>query len=173
MKLSNIKVSFFFQYDLIDNIESKVMWKYRSFSYTIYQHTKKLLNITGAKSKADIQQQKISMEKMFHQKVLKVRIDNVFFSQKHYKNLDMCALYEYLRMNQNFFINYNIERFAGMYLHPRLKNHPTIVLFRTGSYQIMGGKSLSLGYRSEVFVKRLIDRFEKKCASGHPISEKV
>ena len=110
MKLSNIKVSFFFQYDLIDNIESKVMWKYRSFSYTIYQHTKKLLNITGAKSKADIQQQKISMEKMFHQKVLKVRIDNVFFSQKHYKNLDMCALYEYLRMNQNFFIDYNIER---------------------------------------------------------------
>ena len=103
MKLSNIKVSFFFQYDLIDNIESKVIWKYRSFSYTIYQHTKKLLNITGAKSKADIQQQKISMEKMFHQKVLKVRIDNVFFSQKHYKNLDMCALYEYLRMNKNFY----------------------------------------------------------------------
>ena len=58
------------------------------------------------------------------------------------------------------------ERFAG-------KNHPTIALFRTGSYQIMGGKSLSLGYRSEVFVKRLIDRFEKKCANGHHISEKV
>ena len=68
-------------------------------------------------------------------------------------------------MNKNFFIDYNIECFAGMYLHPRLKNQPTIVLFRTGSYQIMGGKSLSLCYRSEVFVKRLIDRFEKKCAN--------
>ena len=89
---------------LIDNIESKVIWKYCSFSYTIYQHTKKLLNITRAKSKADIQQQKISMEKIFHQKVVKVRIDNVFYSQKHHKNLDMCALYEYLQMNKNFFL---------------------------------------------------------------------
>ena len=68
MKLSNIKVSFIFQYDLIDNIDSKVIWKYRYFSYTIYLHTKKLLNITGAKTKADIKQQKISMEKMFHQR---------------------------------------------------------------------------------------------------------
>ena len=72
MKLSNIKVSFFFQYDLIDNIESKVMWKYRSFSYTIYQHTKKLLNITGAKTEADIKQQKISMEKMFASQDVKI-----------------------------------------------------------------------------------------------------
>ena len=112
------------------------------------------------------------MEKRFHQKVLKVSIDNVFFSQKQHKNLDMCALYEYLRMNKNFFIDYNIERFAGMYLHPRLKYQPTIVLFRTGSYQIMGGKSLSLCYRSEVFVKRLIDRFEKKMCQWTPRSLK-
>ena len=85
----------------------------------------------------------------------------------------MCALYEYLRMNQNFFINYNIERFAGMYLHPRLKNQPTIVLFRTGSYQIMGGKSLSLCYRSELFVKKLIDRFEKSVPIDTTVFEKV
>ena len=72
-----------------------------------------------------------------------------------------------VRINKNFFIDYNIERFAGMYLHPRLKYQPTIVLFRTGSYQIMGGKSLSLCYRSELFVKKLIDRFEKKCTNWH------
>ena len=63
------------------------------FFLSIYQHTKKLLNITGAKSKADIQQQKISMEKMFHKKVLKARIDNVFFfSEAPQKLRHVCSL---------------------------------------------------------------------------------
>lgn len=162
MKLRNIKVSFIFKHNLYRGIDSKIIWKNGMFSYTIYQYSKNLLNITGAKSKKDIIKQKTIMEKLFNQKVIKVRIDNVFFSQKNNRNVDMSALYNYLRSNKIFFVDYNIEIFAGMYLHPRIKPHPTIVIFRTGSYQIMGSKSLKLGYRLEIFVKKLIDMFEKK-----------
>ena len=162
MHLRNIKVSFLFNEDLVKNLNSKIIWKNGAFAYTIYRYRKNLLNITGAKSKEEIHQQKIKVGKLFHQKVTKVRIDNVFFSQKNNTNLDMSALYNYLRQDKQFFVDYNIEIFAGMYLHPRISHYPTIVIFRTGSYQIMGGKSLKVGYRLEIFIKKMIHMFEKK-----------
>ena len=162
MHLRNIKVSFLFNEDLVKTLNSKIIWKNGPFAYTIYRYRKNLLNITGAKSKEEIHQQKINVEKLFNQKVTKVRIDNVFFSQKNHTNLDMCALYNYLRQDKQFFVDYNIEIFAGMYLHPRISHYPTIVIFRTGSYQIMGGKSLKAGYRLEIFIKKMIHMFEKK-----------
>lgn len=82
MKLRNIKVSFIFKHNLYRGIDSKIIWKNGMFSYTIYQYSKNLLNITGAKSKKDIIKQKTIMEKLFNQKVIKVRIDNVFFLKK-------------------------------------------------------------------------------------------
>ena len=79
MELRNIKICLLFAKDLIDNMGSKLRWKHNNFYYTIYQFTRNLLNITGLKSKADVEKQKISMEKLFCQKVVKIRIDNVFF----------------------------------------------------------------------------------------------
>ena len=87
MKVSNIKVSFLFEKNLFKNINSKLIWKVDKVAYTVYQHRQNLINITGIKSIAAIQKQKQSMEKLFHQKVLKMRIDNVFFlSKKPYKS---------------------------------------------------------------------------------------
>ena len=73
----------------------------------------------------------------------------------------MPALYKYVKENKDYFVNYNIELFAGMYLHPTNKLYPTILVFRTGSYILMGGKSLKLLYESEQFVKDLIQMFKK------------
>ena len=90
-----------------------------------------------------------------------MEIDNIFFSKKDNKNLDMYSLYNYLKENKNYFCNYNIELFAGTYLHPNNKLYPTILLFRTGSYTLMGGKRLKYIYESELFVKDLIQMFKK------------
>jgi len=76
-------------------------------------------------------------------------------------NIDMKSLYSHVRENDLYFVNYNIEIFAGLHLQPKIKHHPTIVIFRTGSYQIMGGSSVNLCYKSELFVKNLIYRFDK------------
>ena len=113
------------------------------------------------KSLQEIEQQKLAMEELFKQKIINVKIDNMFFSKKDKKNLDMCLLYNYLKENKNYFCNYNIELFAGMYLHPINKLYPTILLFRTGSYTLMGGKSLKYIHESEHFVKDLIQMFKK------------
>ena len=161
MKVTNIKLSFLFEKNLFRNIKSKVIRKNDNIFYTVYQHRKNLLNITGIKTKIEIDDKKVAMQKLFHQKVLKVRIDNIFFSQKNFDNLDMSLLYNYMKNNSFFFVDYNIELFAGMYLHPKLSSYPTIVIFRTGSYQIMGGKSFKLSYKTEIFLQKLIKMFRK------------
>jgi TATA-box binding protein (TBP) (component of TFIID and TFIIIB) len=46
-----------------------------------------------------------------------------------------------------------------MCFHPRNKTYPTILLFRTGSYTLMGGKSFDAIKKSESFVKMLVQKF--------------
>ena len=119
------------------------------------------INVTGIKSLQEIKQQKLVMEKLFKQNVISVKIDNIFYSKKDDKNIDMHLLYTYLKGRKDFFCSYNIELFAGMYLHPSDKKYPTILLFRTGSYSLMGSKSLKLILEVEKYVKDLIHMFEK------------
>ena len=161
MKLNNIKASFIFENNVIQNGKKQVIWKNGNFTFTIYKHTQQLVNVTGLKRAEEIEQQKTLIEELFQQKVKKVRIDNVFFSKKDYKNIDMCSLYNDLKENKDYFIDYNIEVFAGMYLHPKDKLYPTMIIFRTGSYKVMGGKSLKIVYECELFLKLLIQKYLK------------
>ena len=46
-----------------------------------------------------------------------------------------------------------------MYLHPKDKQYPTMIIFRTGSFTIMGGKSLKAVYESELFLNTLIEKY--------------
>ena len=114
------------------------------------------------RSLQEIKQQKLAMEKLFNQNIISVTIDNIFYSKKDNKNLDMHSLYNYLKGRKDYFCNYNIELFAGMYLHPANKIYPTILVFRTGSYTLLGGKSMKVILESENFVTDLIHKFEKK-----------
>lgn len=161
MKLNNIKASFIFKNNVIQNQNKQVIWKNGNFTFTIYRRSRHLVNVTGLKSAEEVEQQKKLIEEQFQQKVLKVRIDNVFFSKKDYKNIDMCSLYKDLKENKDYFVSYNIEVFPGMYLHPNDKQYPTIIMFRTGSFTIMGGKSLNVIYESECFVRHLIEKYVK------------
>jgi|TARA_B110000977_G_scaffold184127_1_gene247453 hypothetical protein len=161
MKLNNIKASFIFENNLIQHENKQVIWKNGNFTFTIYKHSQQLVNVTGLKSAEEIEQQKSVIEEMFQQKVKKVRIDNTFFSKKDYKNIDMPSLYKHLKENKDYFVSYNIEVFAGMYLHPKDKQYPTMIIFRTGSYTMMGGKSLKIVYECEIFLKTLIQKYLK------------
>ena len=120
-----------------------------------------MINVTGLKSAEEIEQQKIVIKEMFQQKVKKVRIDNTFFSKKDYTNINMSSLYKHLKEKKYYFFSYNIELFVGMYLQSKDKLYSTIIIFRTGSYTIMGGKSFKIIYECEQFVQHLIEKFKK------------
>ena len=161
MKIKNIKVRFIFEKDVIVKPNRQMIWRDGKATFSIYKDSRKFINVTGLKSIQEIKQQKLAMEKLFKKNVISVKIDNMFYSKKDSKNIDMGSLYTYLKGRQDYFCNYNIELFAGMYLHPTNKTYPTILLFRTGSYTLMGCKSLKLILEVEKYVKDLIHMFEK------------
>lgn len=161
MKLRNIKASFIFQNEVMNLKMKKYIWKHSNITFTIYKHSPKLINVTGIKSSNELEQQKRIIEEKFNQQVIKVRIDNTFFSKKNHKNLDMSSLYKSMQENEQYFVNYNIELFPAMFFHPRNKTYPTILLFRTGSYTLMGGKSFDAIKKSESFVKMLVQKYLK------------
>ena len=161
MKIKNIKVRFIFEKDVIEKTNGQVIWRNGKSTFSIYRNSTKFINVTGIKSLQEIKQQKLAMEKLFKQDIISVKIDNIFYSKKDNKNIDMHLLYNYLKGRKDFFCSYNIELFAGMYLHPSNKVYPTILLFRTGSYTLMGCKSLKLILEVEKYVKDLIHMFEK------------
>ena len=161
MKIKNIKVRFIFEKDVIEKPNRQVIWRKGKATFSIYKDSRKFINVTGLKSVQEIKQQKLAMGKLFKQNIISVKIDNIFYSKKDSKNVDMGSLYNYLKGRQDYFCNYNIELFAGMYLHPSNKVYPTILLFRTASYTLMGCKSMKLILESENFVQDLIHMFEK------------
>ena len=150
-----------FENNVVSPEKKQYLWKNGNHTFTIYRHNPKLINVTGLKSAEEIEQQKCLMEEKFKQEVMKVRIDNTFFSKKDYKNIDMVALYHTMKENKDYYVNYHVELFAGMYLHPTNKLFPTILVFRTGSYTLMGGKSLEVVKESQQFIQDLIEMFQK------------
>ena len=95
------------------------------------------------------------------EKVDKSYIDNLFFSKKDNKNLDMDQLHQYLEGNELYYASYVHELFPGMHLLPNNKLYPTIVLFYTGSFTLMGSTDLECIFESESFVESLIKKFDK------------
>ena len=117
--------------------------------------------MTGVKSFERIHIAKQIIEEKLQRTVMKVRIDNTFFSQKNYRNVDLAQVYMFMQNDEDFHVDYNCELFAGMYFKPKKPNYPTILFFQTGSYVMMGGKSMLLITSSETFVNKLIEKFDK------------
>ena len=159
MSIKNIKASFI----LKDKVDTCGIFKQNNVVYTIYPHVRNLVNVTGLKSFEQLEIAKKIVESKLKQKVVKVRIDNNFFSKKNYENVDMVKVYKFMQNNPLFHVDYNIELFAGMYLKPKTSVYPTILFFRTGSYTIMGAKKKDILLECQTFVTNLILMFNKHC----------
>ena len=163
MKLCNIKASFILKENVFTTSKKvkNFTFKRNNFTFNIYQHSSYLINVTGLKCFHQLKIAQKIIEEKLQQKVMKVRIDNTFFSQKFFKNIDMNKVYKFMKQNELFHVDYNIELFAGMYFHPKKPNYPTILFFRTGSYTMMGGKCMSKIMGCETLVNKLIRKFDK------------
>ena len=163
MKLRNLKASFILE-EKVSSLPAvkNFTFKKDAFTFNIYRHSPCLVNVTGVKTFERMKLARQIIEEKLQQKVLKTRIDNTFYSQKNYRNVDLIKVYEFMENHDTFHVDYNVELFAGMYFHPKKLNHPTILFFRTGSYTMMGGKQWKILKDCETFVKTLIETFDKK-----------
>ena len=163
MKLKNMKASFLFGENLLKKKSGakKIIFKQRGVIYTVYKHTPNLLNVTGLKSFEKMKNERLEMEKYFEKYIIKIRIDSLFFSEKNYENIDLHAIERFLKNNEKFIVNYHQELFPGMHLLPKEKKYPTIGLFRTGSFTMMGSTDMSSIVESEAFIHSLIQQFRR------------
>ena len=162
MKLCNLKASFIFKKPVGTSKKvNNYIIRHAPFTFTIYHHAPYLVNVTGVKSLEQLTLAKEIIEKKLKQQVNNVRIDNTFFAQKNFANVDLKQVYAFLKNSDTFYVEYNIELFAGIYFHPKKENYPTILFFRTGSYTMMGGREENILKECEEFVIGLIKRFDK------------
>ena len=69
--------------------------------------------MTGVKSFERLKLARQIIEEKLQKTVVKTRIDNTFFSQKNYRNVDLAQVYEFMQTNEDFHVDYNTELFAG------------------------------------------------------------
>ena len=144
MKLKNLKVQFTIE-KKIHFETSRHIFLVDSVTCTVYSHSKNVLHITGIKSFFHLDQIKMRINKMFH--LVSYRIDNQFYSHKDNKILNLNDIYFLMRQQQDGFkISYEPELFNGIIIKHQNKSYPTALLFKTGSYQIMGGKMCNVCY---------------------------
>ena len=137
------------------------IFKLDGLTFTIYHHSSYMVNVTGVKSFVQLKAAQKILERRIKQQVIKVRIDNTFFSQKNFANVDLNKVYVFMKNSDKFYVQYNIELFAGMYMQPKKEEYPTILFFRTGSYTMMGGREKNILKECELFVISLIEKFDK------------
>ena len=90
MKLRNLKASFILKNEIVMERKKKNnVFKHQPFTFNIYHHSPHIVHVTGVKSIERMKLAQCIIEEKFHQKVLKVRIENMFYSQKNYQNIDL------------------------------------------------------------------------------------
>ena len=168
MKLCNLKASFIFKAPVETNKKvNNLIIRQAPFTFTIYHHAPYLVNVTGVKSLEQLTLAKEFIEGKLQKQVTNVRIDNTFFAQKNFANVDLKQVYAFMKNSDTFYVEYHIELFAGMYFHPKKEQYPTILFFRTGSYTMMGGRKENILKECEKFVISLIKKFDKRLETSY------
>ena len=123
----------------------KYIIPFRNVKITIYWHSPLLINVTGSKSMQEVKCTKNFIETAFNVQCKNLQIDNIFYSYKDHKIIDMSALYYHVReeFKERFVIDYNVELFPGLYMKTKCKGEPTLILFQSGSYTFMGCISIN------------------------------
>ena len=124
MKLRNLKASFILK-NKVSALPKKKnhTFKQDTFTFNIYHHAPYLINVTGVKTFERLKLARQIIEERLQQPVVKVRIDNTFYSQKNYRDVVLIKVYQFMEDHDTFRVDY----------HPKKINHPTILFFRTGS----------------------------------------
>ena len=144
MKLKNLKVQFKIEKKF--NFEtSRHIFVIDSATCTVYSHSKNIVHTTGIKSFFHLNQIKTKMNRMFH--LVSYKIDNQFYSHKDNKIHNLNRIFHMMRnQHDGFKVSYEPEIFNGIVIRHQNKSYPTALLFKTGSYQIMGGKMCNVCY---------------------------
>lgn len=164
MKINNIKISVYLSGDLCEKEKSnrKTIYKHGSWTFTIYRHSPRLINVTGLKHECDIDKVINHIENIYAKKCVKYQIDSVMITHKDNKRLNMNDVMKNAKTFLDmYYIDYNPELFTGLYLKPFNREFPTVNNIYTGSFQLLGGKSFQKINTIFHLIHHLIKKSEK------------
>ena len=136
MKLKNLKVKFKIEKKI--NFETSIyIFVIYSATCTGYSHFKNIVHTTGIKSFFHLNQIKTRMNRLF--RLVSYKIDNQFYLHKDNKIHNLNGIFHMMRnQHDGFRVSYEPEIFNGIVIRHQNKSYPTALLFKTGSYQIVG-----------------------------------
>ena len=130
-----------------------------SWYFTIFHHTPNHVNVTGIKRIEDIEKVISYLECEYNNKCIKHQIDCAMVSHKDNKKIKMNVIASVLKnISSLYYVDYEPEIFSGAFLKPNNRDYPTINLFYTGSFQLIGGKSFEKIDESIILVQNLIQK---------------
>ena len=165
MKLCDIKVSATFKKPFYEKqkINKKVKQKVKNYTFIRYLHSPHLVNITGLRSRKEIEDPIQTLEKENGNICTSVKIDSCMFSHKDNQIIKLGDITEFLSSVTNlYYLDYQPELFTGCYLKPYDRDYPTINIFYTSSFQLMGGKSFKKIEESICIARRVIKLCQNK-----------
>ena len=108
MKVNNIKCTLksshpIFEGKLKNNKKYKI--NFGNTTLIIYGHSPLLINMTGLKSMEEVDTTRKYIEMAYNVKCSDLKVDSIFYSHKDCLNIDMNALYYYVRDHFTWYCN--------------------------------------------------------------------
>ena len=157
MKLRNIKAHFTVDRE-VDVPDMRRILKGNDATFTVHRHHRDVIHVTGVKSRCHLQSCVMFLEQKLTVKIRETIIDNPFYSHKDDRNINMSKIYGVVKELEEYKVVFEPELFAGMTIRNISKGYPTIILFRTGSFQLLGGQMENVK-QSPNFIINLIAYF--------------
>ena len=161
----NIKVSLFITKSLFINQKIKIIQfpkqNLGSIKITIYQHSPKLLNITGLNSFKSLKIIKQFIKNIYSCKIRKCRIDSIMLNYKAavHKRINLNKLATICKDIPDYILDFTPEIFNAPFLKSK-SQRGTMLLFSTGSVQIMGCKDRRYIKTNQELVNRIFTKYE-------------
>ena len=153
--------------DNVDIFEKKscIILKRLKTTVTIYKHSRNTLHVTGLRSANQLNEFIAFIQKKLKQKTIDYKVDNSMFSCKMKKNnIELKSIMDTLPKHAPFFCVYTSSIFPALFLKPKKqfkeRSYPTVLIFRNGSFLLLGAKQMLIVREAAYFVKSLLNKEE-------------
>lgn len=144
----------------ISERKSCIIMKRLKTTVTIYKHSPHTIHVTGITTQQQLDEFLRYLLKNVKQRPVEYKVDNSMFSCKMNNDIDLMRLMDKMPEQAPYYCVYKRTIFPALFCKPKknfkTKRYPTILIFRTGSFLLLGGTSMDIVRRAAEFVKTLI-----------------
>ena len=163
LEVRNIKVSLFINKPIHIDQKLQILNPLDSVKITIYKHSPRLINITGVESFRKLRLVKKFIKYHYCCKILRERIDSIMLNYKSLKHMkiNLNRLSKVCEQIADYNLDYNCEIFNAPFLKSKSEKG-TLLLFSSGSIQVMGCKKIEHIEHNEKLVNTIFSMYKKE-----------